>query len=237
MASTKAPARSAQRTRIMWFALIGASTLVFGILALDGKDRVTPPVAWNVTEVGPSAPGSSIQPREAQLNAGRWKAIVIHHSATPGGSWETIERQHLAQGRAGLGHHFLIGNGQGMGDGAVHVGYRWDRQLPGAHLSPVSITKGSSVARIAALSSDNLRDDTISICLVGNGDRRPFTDRQIGELSELVSTLQAQLGINSSRIVLSSDMPGGAGPGQYFAASIFESNLNGIGVVSGSSSN
>ena len=58
---------------------------------------------------------------------------MIHQSGSAYGKPSTIEAEHVAQNLRGLGHHFVIGNGSGMDDGEVHVGYRWLDQLPGAH--------------------------------------------------------------------------------------------------------
>ena len=62
-----------------------------------------------------------------------WKYIVIHHSATDSGSAASFDRSHRKRGWDGLGYHFVIGNGRGTGDGVVEVGYRWTRQVTGAH--------------------------------------------------------------------------------------------------------
>ena len=92
---------------------------------------------------------------DQSLDRTRWTGIVIHHLGQPFGTAESVHRMHLGWGYQGLGYHFLIGNGNGLADGEVHVGYRWNQQLPGAHVVGPDATK--------------LNEHTIGICLVGNG--------------------------------------------------------------------
>lgn len=81
--------------------------------------------------------------------------IVVHHSATTGGSVEAFRRYHVQNnGWADIGYHFVITNGSGGADGQLHVGRPADKV--GAH-------------------APGRNDRSIAICLVGT-DR--FTDRQ-----------------------------------------------------------
>ncbi len=239
--SKPATPSDSHRARIVWTSLIAASTVVVGGLILserghDGQSAVPSPAISLATIVTKDASASvaqstdkssdgGIAPRGAALVPGQWKAIVIHHSGTMGGTAESMARDHVADGRAGLGHHFLIGNGTGLGDGAVHVGYRWNRQLPGAHLGSQAIQPAPGGARQVALTGNELLKGTISVCLIGHGDRRAFTPRQLHELLELVSELQRELNIPSEQVYLASDLPGTTGPGTHFPAAWFESSL------------
>ena len=128
----------------------------------------------------------------------RWTGIVIHHSGQPAGDGESLHRLHLSYGYSGLGYHFIIGNGNGLGDGVIHVGYRWNKQLPGVH------TSGPS--------ADQHNQRSIGICLVGNGDRRSFTPRQIEQLISLVQRLQRELDIPAEHVYLQSELASAAAP-------------------------
>lgn len=247
-----------RRTRLVWSSLVVSSTVVCGALLASQGDRAGtragaqgPAPAVSVAEVraagvrtpvhqttmaggaegaGGRAIDRSIAPRQASIEPGHWKAIVIHHSGSVAGSPESISRQHVDRGLAGLGHHFVIGNGNGMGDGAVHVGYRWDRQLPGAHLGSEALRAPSSAVsawtRPVGLSSEELRHASVSVCLVGHGDRREFTPRQERELLDLVKRLQSELGIPAESVFLASDLDGEqAGPGAHFPVAWLESQL------------
>jgi hypothetical protein len=159
------------------------------------------------------APRDPIFRTSAPLERQRWEGIVIHHLGAPAGDPESISRQHQGAGYHGLGYHFLIGNGNGLGDGVIHAGYRWDKQLPGMH------TIGPA--------ADQYNRRTIGICLIGNGDQRPFTERQIRHLSLLIRGLQDELGIPAARVRLHRDVAPGqtTGPGRFFPTAQVEELL------------
>jgi N-acetyl-anhydromuramyl-L-alanine amidase AmpD len=142
-----------------------------------------------------------LQPR-TPVEPGRWQAIVIHHSGSPAGDAEMLNRLHIEHGLDGLGYHFVIGNGSGMGDGAIHVGYRWNRQLAGAHA--------------LGESADWFNRHAIAICLVGNGESRPFTDLQMESLIRLIDELAWRYSIPASQVVLHRQIAKVRSPGQYF---------------------
>jgi len=204
-----------RRTGYVWLTFFGAMTVVTGVLALtDGGLRGGALIAASVA--GP-ADGHSRDPVfqiAAPLDRQRWRGIVIHHLGLPGGDAESVNRLHLSYGYRGMGYHFLIGNGNGLGDGIIQVGYRWNEQKPGAH-----------VARVAA-DSQFYNEHAIAICLVGNGNRRPFTDLQMRSLVQLVRRLQAELGIGPEAVHLHSDLaPEVSSPGRFFAASWLRDQL------------
>src|SRR5262249_33711619 len=64
-----------------------------------------------------------------------WKYIVLHHTATDSGDVQSIHEAHLQNkdknGKPwlGIGYHFVIGNGSGMGDGAIEPTFRWKEQM------------------------------------------------------------------------------------------------------------
>lgn len=190
--------------------------LTSGVVASPGGNR-------------PIETPSAILPRETQLAQGQWNAIVIHHSATLAGDATTLERQHLSSGLSGLGYHFVIGNGQGLGDGSVQVGYRWNRQLPGAHVAaglPIGASRGVRATALSAQDADSFNRHSIGICLIGNGNRREFTQRQMRELVAVVRQLQEQLGIPGANVFLHSDLARIDSPGHYFPAAQFEAAIH-----------
>lgn len=163
-----------------------------------------------VAAAGPSSIEAVFQTRAA-LQADRWQAIVIHHSATPYATPDQLDLRHRQLGLSGLGYHFVIGNGRGMADGEIHAGYRWMEQLPGAHVAGV---EGSWYNRHA-----------IGICLVGDGRRRPFTRTQLARLVQLCAALAEALDIPAERIVLHSDLANTNDPGRYFPQAAFYEQL------------
>ena len=144
-----------------------------------------------------------------------WTSVVIHHLGQPAGTVEEIDRNHRNSGLEGLGYHFLIGNGFGIGDGSIHLGYRWLNQTP--------------CARLASADQSLWNSGVISICLVGNGNRRPFSELQLVQLSRLVQRLQLTLSIPAENILLANEIDNDLqSPGRYFAEAQFRSQLRDI---------
>ncbi len=185
-------------------------TLAAGVLLATGGELRGVPVATNVGD-------ASAERSTPSLDKARWKAIVIHHSGSPGGSPESLDRLHRSWGYASLGYHFVIGNGIDFGDGAIASGPRWLQQAPGAHVAE----RAGNATPDAAWFNEH----AIGICLIGNGERRNFTDAQISRLADLVSELQRELEIPDSQIFLHSDLANVASPGRCFPVAAFESSL------------
>jgi len=210
-----------RRTQIVWIAFVAAMSIVIGVLSLDGGGRqggfpaqaVRPYPASGLETLGTGDAGNDrIFDLSEPLDTERWRGIVVHHLGRPAGDADEIHRVHVSQGLQGLGYHFVIGNGNGLSDGTIHVGYRWDRQLPGAH--------------VAGPAGDEHNVRSIGICLVGNGDRRAFSDRQIGQLIRLVHRLQRRLDIPASRVYLHSELTAPvSSPGRLFPAAEFREQL------------
>jgi hypothetical protein len=188
-----------KRTGIVWGVFVGAMTFAGGVLMLgDGWQGIP---AVRVAEQSAAQSPVAIEP-------GRWQAIVIHHSASAAGTVDDITRQHAAWGLPSLGYHFVIGNGNGEPDGSLAIGPRWHSQDAGAHVA----------ARAAGATPDAawFNQNAIGICLVGNGERREFTDAQMKTLVALVKDLQQTCGIPDSAVILHSDLVEVVSPGRFF---------------------
>jgi N-acetyl-anhydromuramyl-L-alanine amidase AmpD len=206
-----------RRSKVVWGTLLAGMTVVGGLLSVldrGGMPRLDglslPPL---VAAAGPSSVEVVFNTRAA-LDHQRWQSIVIHHSGSAVGSPATIEAKHKAQNFKGLGYHFVIGNGNTMSDGELYVGYRWLDQLPGAHA--------------AGPEGDWYNRRSIGICLIGDGQRRPFTDAQVRRLVQLVSALARELGIPKDRIVLHSDVAEVDDPGTFFPAAALREQLSAL---------
>lgn len=140
----------------------------------------------------------------------RWTSIVVVHSGSPVGSPASVEADHKAIGYEGLGFHFVVGNGTGMSEGQIHVGYRWMEQRDGAELAGMN---GSSKG-------------IIEVCLVGDGDRRPFGEEQLYRAAQLIAALSDRLGIPDSEISLHKDLGQTSSPGRYFPRQAFRELLD-----------
>jgi hypothetical protein len=157
-----------------------------------------------------SLPSATQSPRGARdftppAPARDWNAIVLHHSATAGGSVASIDAVHRRQTDAagkpwlGIGYHFVVGNGRSMGDGQIEPTFRWQKQLAGAH---------------AGRREENERG--IGICLIGNFDVSTPTARQLAAVRTLVKTLAARYAIPSGRVVRHQDVGATLCPGRLF---------------------
>jgi hypothetical protein len=186
-------------------------TAAAGFLVVTNGGIRPVPVATALT-VDPAAATETIA-----LDHTRWQSIVIHHSGTPSGSPDSLDRAHRSIGFASLGYHFVIGNGIDFGDGAVARGPRWIAQQPGAHVRE----------RAAGATPDAawFNEHGIAICLIGNGERRTFTDAQVRSLIDLVTDLQREFGIPDSQVFLHSDLTNATSPGRFFPVAAFETAL------------
>ena len=206
---------SVRRTRVVWGALLGAMSVVGGLLwALDGAKGPTSG-GWALPALVASAGPRSYEgifSTKVPITPGRWQGIVIHHSGSVVGTPASLDSEAQARGLKGLGYHFVLGNGNGIGDGEVHVGYRWMQQKPGAHA--------------AGKNGEWYNLNTIGICVIGDGDRKTFTPEQMTRLVGLVNSLCRELNIPRDRIVLQDDLVKGAGPGRYFPGAAFREQLS-----------
>ncbi len=168
------------------------------------------------TQAGTKSAGSPLSPAlqesitDAPVKAGRWKYIVIHHSGVDEGSVKSLDRYHREERHMenGLAYHFLIGNGNGMGDGEIAVGNRWKKQLDGGHLHSLA---QNQVA--------------LGICLIGNFDQHPPSAKQLRSLEELMRALMARCQVGAGNVkthqqinVVHTRCPGGRFPTRSFLA-------------------
>lgn len=187
-------------------------TLAVGVLAIGDDGLAGGFMASRPALIGEPAGSDAIFRLDAQLDRPRWTDIVVHHLGQPAGDADSIRQLHLSYGYQSLGYQFLIGNGRGMGDGDIYVGERWIMQQPGAH------TVGPQ--------GEHLNQHAIGICLIGNGDRQPFSDRQLTSLIGLIQRLQMELEIPASHVHLHRDVaPGVSSPGHYFPAARLREQL------------
>lgn len=207
--SRRSPRTSAEvkRIRTVWVALLAAMTVVGGgLLLIDDRAIAAPQGGLTLPAAAVMATGSTgleaLFERTA-VTPGRWKAIVIHHSASSTGSGKSLDAEARQAGLPGLGHHFVIGNGRGgMEAGEIHVGYRWTVQNPGVH------TSGAN--------ADWYNQNAISICLVGDGDRKSFDGKQLQRTADLIKALCRELQIPQQNVKLHRDVATTNDPGRTF---------------------
>lgn len=216
--TTDRAAARALRTKVVWSALVGAMTLVGGGLLLSDPAPAGSGIAGasgvTLSPLAAVARPNSLEPifqTPQPLDGAKWDTIVIHHTATPGATPEGLDEAHRAMRLEGLGYHMVVGNGVGMGDGEIHVSARWLAQQPGAH--------------VAGPMGADLNRRAVGICLVGDGDRRPFSEAQLRQAAELVAAVAQRCGIDESRIILHCDVAGVSAPGRLFPEAAFREHV------------
>ncbi len=133
----------------------------------------------------------------AGIRKDRWQCIVVHHSASPKDSPESMHRYHLSQKKwpNGLGYHFVIGNGVNYPDGAVFVGKRWKQQITGAHCK-----SGNGRFFGTWRQRNYFNTHGIGICLIGNFENNRPTAKQMQSLRRLIAFLTPEAKINPARV-------------------------------------
>lgn len=141
----------------------------------------------------------------AEVPETAWEFILIHHSATQAGSVQVIHEDHRQRKDAagnswlGIGYHFVIGNGNGMLDGAIEPTFRWNEQLHGAH-------SGNAM----------FNSRGIGICLIGDFEKTPPSRAQMESVRELVRVLATRHGITRANLMGHEAVKATACPGKYF---------------------
>ncbi len=141
-----------------------------------------------------------------------WGFLVIHHTATPYGSMQDIDRWHRNNGWDGCGYHFVIGNGTRTPDGCIEPTARWRNQEMGAHtrLTP-------KLARKSGVEPTYYNEHGIGIVLVGNYDESRPTSAQMAAAAELVKFLMKLCRIPEDRVIRHGDVDATDCPGQQFS--------------------
>lgn len=156
------------------------------IVPTSGEIPEPPPPEPKKADPRRTLPSSVTQAIDsAKVKKNRWKHIVIHHSATKEGSGKGMDRYHREDRHMenGLAYHFVIGNGNGMGDGEIFVGRRWKEQLDGGHLASLQLNEVS-----------------LGICLVGDFQKTVPTTRQLNALEALIRALQDRTRLGDSAV-------------------------------------
>ena len=138
-----------------------------------------------------------------------WRFIVLHHSASAAGNYDEIDREHRKLlGYDGCGYHFIIGNGNGSGDGQIEVARRWDNQKQGIHCRNAR--------------THEVDEYGIGICLVGDLDQQPPTPRQVAATQALVAYLTQRYRIDTDHVSTHAHLAATPTvcPGKFFPATL-----------------
>ena len=127
------------------------------------------------------------------VNERPWRWIVLHHSATDGGSAAIFDRAHRKRGWDELGYHFVITNGRHGPDGQVQIGSRWPKQKWGAHCGKTP--------------NNAYNNYGIGICLVGKCSKKLPSARQLASLKKLLRFLMKRYKIAPADVIGHRDAP------------------------------
>lgn len=172
---------------------------------------VLPPLtvpAPQVPEVSPVTPITRDNPWKPDAALREWKYIVLHHTASNSGDVESIHESHLKNKDKngnpwlGIGYHFVIGNGSGMGDGVIEPTFRWKQQMQGAHAGVADYNQHG-----------------IGIVLVGNFEDGSPSQAQLMSVKRLVRVLSREYDIGTPRIIGHGDVKPTECPGTHFPLS------------------
>jgi hypothetical protein len=204
-----------RRSKVVWASLVGGMTAVTSLLLVLDRDAPTRLDGFTFPVMATTTGSTSIEAvfeTRTPVEPGRWQAIVIDHTGSSYGTPASIDEKHKSLGLNGLGSDFVIGNGKGMAAGEIHVGERWLEQKAGAHT--------------AGPDGRWYNTHAIGITLVGDGNRRGFSDAQMSRLLDLVTALAREYDIPPEQIVLHSDVAAVAGPGRYFPAAALREQVD-----------
>jgi hypothetical protein len=199
--------KNSHRKFIVFVSLVGLLTLTSAILLALAPAPLMPDAASSLFAIDAPSSLDVIFNTKVQSPPNRWKYIYVRHSRTASGNALTLGQ---TNGMAGLGDHFVIGNGDGAIDGEIQIGQRWNNQQ--------SATPPAGANKIDPA--------CVSICLVGDFDRTVPTQTQLRRLTQLVGTLQGKYGIKADFVVLQTDVASSpAGIGRYFPSTAFRQQL------------
>lgn len=142
----------------------------------------------------------------------RWTCLVIHHSASDRASPQAMDNAHRQRGWDELGYHFVIGNGIGYPDGQVFIGPRWLKQKHGAHCK---------------VPGNYYNEHGVGICLMGDLEEHPPTERQMQSLARLVMFLEGQCNFGQDKVLTHGGITGKTRcPGRYFSLNDLYRRIN-----------
>jgi N-acetyl-anhydromuramyl-L-alanine amidase AmpD len=196
--------KKAHRKVVVFTSLIGVLVFTSALLMALAPAPLTPDATNSLFAV--DAPASMDAVFQTQVDASNtgWKYVYIHHSRSTASNTTNI-----TQPNGELSDHFIIGNGDGLADGEVQMGQRWEQQQS-AH-APVRGTQ--------------IDPACISICVVGDFDQSRPTPTQIRRLAQLVNAIQARYRIPLSNVALADQPKSVAGVGRFFPVTAFREQL------------
>lgn len=122
---------------------------------------------------------------QKETEGDRWTYIILHHSGTEAGTVEGFDRYQREEigFERGIKYHFVIGNGNGLGNGTIEPTHRWEQQISGPQVG-----------------KEEYDSSAIGICLVGNLNESDPTEKQMEYLMKLLHALVREYDISPENI-------------------------------------
>jgi hypothetical protein len=190
-----------QRKLIVFTALLAVMTVTSALLLALAPAPLTPGTASSLLASGTPDSLEAVFQTSKPVEPTRWNKIYVHQSRTASGNAST-----LAEAAGGLADHFVIGNGEGSGDGEIQIAQRWHHQkaagrAPGGDAS------------------------CISICLIGDFNATGPTPTQLHRLTQLLAALQDRCAIPAGNVQLIDTDTTSAGVGRQFPTAAVRGQL------------
>jgi hypothetical protein len=201
--------QASQRKVVVFAALLAVMTATSALLLALAPAPLTAGAAGSVLfAAGTPDSLDAIFETSTPVEPGRWRSVYIHQSRSVGGNAST-----LGESAGGLADHFVIGNGDGCGDGEVQIAQRWHRQASAGRIDERTTVDPSC----------------ISICLIGDFNHARPTRTQVLRLTQLVTALQERCGIEPGNVhLIDGTSPAAgtkAGVGRHFPAASLRAEL------------
>ena len=196
--------KKSRRKLIVFSTLLAVLSLTSALLMALAPAPLVPDAATSLFAVDEPRSLDVIFQTKTPMVENRWKHIYIHHTKTASGNALS-----LAQATDGMGDHFIIGNGDGLMDGEIQIGQRWNQQQTA--LPPTGTNK--------------VAPSWVSIGLVGDFDKTVPTPTQLRRLAQLVGALQGELHVPAANVIVIDSPKAPAGIGRYFPQSAFRGQL------------
>ncbi|MEM9401547.1 MAG: peptidoglycan recognition family protein [Pseudomonadota bacterium] len=149
---------------------------------------------------------------------GRWKYIVVHHSAGDFGTINFLQQVHRDRQPGdpidAIPYHYVIGNGNGLAMGEVASDWRRDFNIWGTHLSANNRQRNFS---------------GLGICLIGNFEVSTVPEPQFDALVSLTRALMSRYGIVAENVGTHGRTHGESTkcPGRHFPYARFQAAIRG----------
>ena len=171
---TNMPARN--RNVTVLFSLIASMTVgALVLMALDNHRPITG--AYSLSSYLRLSPAEDAVKNTLTQTTGFWDRVEVYFSQTPGGNADELALlTDLATGNKSE-FHFVIGNGNGAGDGVIEAGQFWQRQR---------LCHG--------------RNGVVRICVISDGQAESITDCQIKRTNALVECLLRTFDISPRKV-------------------------------------